>query len=176
MLFLFIFAFVIIQRLVELSVAKRNEKWIKNQGAYEAGSSHYPVMIALHAGFFVSLLIEVLAADRPVSPVWVPLLILFVLTQIARIWCLSSLGRYWNTKILILPGAQVVRRGPYKYIKHPNYVIVTIEILLLPLLFQAYVTAVVFTFLNAAMLSVRIPAEERALKRSTNYSEAFQKQ
>ncbi|TDL33102.1 isoprenylcysteine carboxyl methyltransferase [Jeotgalibacillus sp. S-D1] len=176
MLFLIIFGFVIIQRLVELMAAKRNEKWIKNKGAYEAGSSHYPVMIALHAGFFISLLFEVLAAGRPVSAFWAPLLVLFGLTQIVRIWCLLSLGRYWNTKILILPGAKVVRRGPYKYIKHPNYVIVTIEILLLPLLFQAYVTAVVFTFLNAAMLSVRIPAEEKALKRLTNYTEAFQKQ
>lgn len=175
MLFYIIIGFVIIQRLVELRIAKRNEKWIREKGAYEAGASHYPFMLALHIGFFLSLVLEVTVIDQPVSPLWMPLLFLFFMTQAARVWCLFSLGRFWNTKILILPGAQVVKKGPYNFIKHPNYLIVTIEILLLPLIFQAYFTAVVFTILNAAMLSVRIPVEEKALRRSTNYNKAFLK-
>ena len=87
----------------------------------------------------------------------------------ARIWCLASLGKFWNTKIIILPGADVVRKGPYKWIRHPNYLIVTTELLVLPLLFGAYFTAIIFAFLNVWMLSVRIPAEEKALKEATNY-------
>ena len=90
-----------------------------------------------------------------------------------RIWCLTSLGKFWNTKIIILPGADVVIKGPYKFIRHPNYLIVTTELLVLPLLFSAYFTAIVFSILNIWMLSVRIPTEERALKEVTNYKEEF---
>ncbi|PPA69818.1 isoprenylcysteine carboxyl methyltransferase family protein [Jeotgalibacillus proteolyticus] len=174
MIFYFVYSAVLLQRLAELVLAKENEKWMRERGAFEAGASHYPFMIALHAGFFICLLVETVASNKPLSPIWPFLAFLFILTQVLRVWCLYSLGRFWNTKILILPGAKVVRRGPYAFIKHPNYVIVTIEILLLPLIFQAYVTAAVFTLLNAAMLSVRIPAEEKALKSVTNYQRAFE--
>ncbi|MEW9501018.1 isoprenylcysteine carboxyl methyltransferase family protein [Jeotgalibacillus marinus] len=173
MLFLFIIAMVCVQRLIELWIAKRNEKWMLDKGAVEAGSSHYPFMIALHASFFLSLLVEVILFDRAISPSWQSLITLFLLTQAARIWCLLSLGRFWNTKILVLPRAEVVKKGPYKFIRHPNYLIVTMEILLLPLLFQAYFTAIVFSLLNVAMLSVRIPEEEKALMKVTNYNEIF---
>ncbi|KIL52864.1 isoprenylcysteine carboxyl methyltransferase family protein [Jeotgalibacillus campisalis] len=172
----FIFILVVVQRLVELVAAKRNERWMKSQGAFEAGASHYPFMLALHIGFFLSLLVETILFDRSLSPFWPLLLTLFLVAQGFRIWCLVSLGKYWNTKILILPGANVVRKGPYKWLKHPNYVVVTIELLILPLLFQAFVTAVLFSLLNGLMLAVRIPTEERALKGSTNYREVFEEQ
>ena len=173
MLFYIVITIVIIQRLVELIIAKRNEKWMRSQGAFEAGAGHYPIMVSMHMAFFISLILEVLVIDRPLSPLWIPLLSLFLMAQIARVWCLTSLGKFWNTKIIILPGADVVRKGPYKFIRHPNYVIVATELLVLPLLFSAYFTAIVFSFLTLWMLSVRIPIEEKALKEVTNYKEEF---
>lgn len=172
-LFLIVFTIVVIQRLVELGVAKRNEQWMRSQGAIEIGASHYKWMVLMHTTFFISLLVEVAWFDRPLSPFSSLLFSIFLLMQLARIWCLSSLGKFWNTKILILPGATVQKKGPYRWIRHPNYVIVTIELIVLPLLFSAYFTAVLFLVLNAWMLSVRIPAEERALRELTNYNEMF---
>lgn len=169
MIFYLVLGFVIIQRLVELFIAKRNEKRMRAKGAYEVGASHYPFMILLHAGFFLSLLVEVLYFKSTVDPLY-SLLVVFVVLQLFRVWCLVSLGMYWNTKIIILPGADVVVRGPYSFIRHPNYLVVCLELLVLPLLFQAYITAIVFTILNFIMLAVRIPVEERALKEATNYA------
>ncbi|MEK4630419.1 isoprenylcysteine carboxylmethyltransferase family protein [Solibacillus sp. FSL R7-0682] len=169
MFFYVVFALVIIQRLVELLIAKRNEKALLAKGAYEVGASHYPFMIVLHVSFFISLLVEVMYF-KSIQPPNVILLVDFLLLQLARVWCLLSLGAFWNTKIIILPGANVVARGPYAYIRHPNYLIVCLEIALLPLMFQAYFTTICFTILNFIILSIRIPAEERALKEATNYS------
>ena len=173
LVFLIIFGFVIIQRLVELVVAKRNEQWIKSQGGYEVGKSHYAYMVVLHVGFFVSFLLEFTLLNRGLSTFLMPLFTVFAVTQLIRIWVLSSLGRFWNTKIMILPGASVVRKGPFQFMRHPNYTIVCIEILVLPLMFNAYITALVFTLLNLYMLSVRIPIEEAALREGTNYEEVF---
>ena len=173
MLFIIVITIVIIQRLVELIIARRNEKWMRSKGAFEIGADHYPLMVFMHVAFFISLLLEVLVFDRVLSPFWIALLTLFLIAQAARMWCLISLGKFWNTKIIILPGADVVRKGPYKFIRHPNYLIVTTELLVLPLLFSAYFTAIFFTLLNIWMLSIRIPTEEKALKEATNYEEVF---
>lgn len=173
MLFSFIISFIIIQRLVELMIAKSNENWMRKQGAYEVGAGHYPWMVAMHSAFFCSLLGEVILFDRSLSVIWPLFLGLFVFAQVLRIWCLVSLGKFWNTKIIILPGAEVVRKGPYQWIRHPNYMIVTTELLVLPLFFGAYFTAILFVFINAWMLSVRIPIEEKALKEATNYRAQF---
>ncbi len=173
MFFPILLIIIITQRLVELVIAKRNEKWMLAQGAFEAGASHYPWMIAMHAGFFVMLIAEVVLAERELPIFWPIFLILFFIAQIARFWCLFSLGKFWNTKIIILPGTDVVRKGPYQFIRHPNYVIVSIELLALPLLFSAYATAILFLFLNIWMLTVRIRTEEQALKEATNYTEKF---
>lgn len=169
MFFYVILAFVIVQRLVELLIAKRNEKSMRAKGAYEVGASHYPFMILLHTSFFISLIIEVIYFKFIVIPDFV-LLAFFGLLQLLRVWCLISLGTFWNTKIIILPGANVVAKGPYAYIRHPNYLVVCLEILVLPLMFQAYITAICFTLLNFIILSVRIPMEEKALKEVTNYA------
>lgn len=168
MFFYVILAFVIVQRLVELLIAKRNEKSMRAKGAYEVGASHYPFMILLHTSFFISLIIEVIYFKFIVIPDFV-LLAFFGLLQLLRVWCLISLGTFWNTKIIILPGANVVAKGPYAYIRHPNYLVVCLEILVLPLMFQAYITAICFTILNFIILSVRIPIEENALKEATDY-------
>ncbi|WP_342598670.1 isoprenylcysteine carboxylmethyltransferase family protein [Psychrobacillus sp. FSL H8-0483] len=175
MLFFIIISLVITQRLIEVFVAKRNEKSMLAQGAYEVGASHYPYMIALHVSFFVCLIAEVLIFDRGISPLFPLFFLIFLLVQALRIWCLTSLGQFWNTKIIILPGANVVTKGPYLFIRHPNYVVVCIEIALLPIMFQAYLTAISFTLLNLAMLSVRIPLEEKALMEATNYTKEFKK-
>lgn len=175
MLFYIIIVLVIAQRLTEVFIAKRNEKWMLSQGAYEVGAAHYPYMIALHSSFFLFLIIEVLSNNSSLSPLFPLFFILFIAVQALRIWCLRSLGPFWNTKIIILPGAEVVKKGPYVYFRHPNYAIVCLEIVLLPLMFQAYFTAFCFTLLNITMLSVRIPIEEKALRETTNYNYVFKK-
>ncbi|QFF99764.1 isoprenylcysteine carboxyl methyltransferase [Psychrobacillus glaciei] len=175
MLFFIIIFLVIIQRITEVFIAKQNEKKMLAQGAYEVGASHYPYMVTLHVSFFICLIAEVLVFNRGISPLFPLFFLIFLIVQALRIWCLRSLGSFWNTKIIILPGAHVVTKGPYLYLKHPNYVVVCIEIALLPLIFQAYITAICFTLLNLAMLSVRIPLEERALMEVTNYNEEFKK-
>lgn len=169
MIFYFILAFVIIQRLVELLIAKRNEKSLLAKGAYEVGASHYPYMILIHVSFFISLIIEVVYFKSIPTPYYA-LLVIFLLLQLLRVWCLASLGPFWNTKIIILPGANVVMRGPYQYIRHPNYLVVCLEIAVLPLMFQAFFTAICFTIINFIILSVRIPTEEKALVEATNYA------
>lgn len=169
MLFYFILGFVIIQRLIELLVAKRNEKWMIAKGAYEVGATHYPFMILLHVSFFISIVVEVMFVTSVFTPHY-GLLLVFLVLQLLRVWCLVSLGKFWNTKIIILPDANVVVKGPYAYIRHPNYLVVCLEIIVLPLMFQAYVTAICFTILNFIILSIRIPLEEKALKEATNYA------
>lgn len=175
MLFLIVIMLVLIQRVTELFIAKRNEKKLRAQGAYEVGAAHYPYMLALHCGFFISLITEVLWLGTSPSRYILVLGGFFVVVQMLRVWCLASLGSFWNTKIIILPSAQVVKKGPYQFLRHPNYMIVCLEIVLLPLMFSAYITAVIFTLLNVAMLRVRIPVEERALIEATNYEEKFMK-
>lgn len=174
MIFYFILVFVIIQRLVELFIAKRNEKLMLAKGAYEVGASHYKYMILLHISFFISFILEVVFFKTMVTPIYA-LLFVFLILQLLRAWCLVSLGVFWNTKIIILPGANVVVKGPYSYIRHPNYLVVCLEILVLPLMFHAYITAISFTILNLIMLSVRIPMEEKALKEATNYATTMQR-
>lgn len=174
MMIVIIVSLIILQRFIELFIAKRNEKWMKDQGAFEAGASHYPFMVAMHVFFFIALISEVLFFQRQLSAIWPMWLAIFLAAQILRVWCLASLGKFWNTKIIVLPNAQVVRKGPYKWLRHPNYIIVATELLVLPLLFNAVITAVVFSLLNIWMMTVRIPAEEQALRKATNYTEEFQ--
>ena len=164
---------IVLQRVIELIIAKRNAIWIKSKGGYEVGKNHYPYIVLLHTLFFISLLIEV-TTKEVVYTTWmlIPFLI-FVVTQFGRIWALTSLGPFWNTRIMILPGASVIAKGPYRYMRHPNYFIVITEIAVIPLIFQAYWTAFIFSILNVVILSVRIKVEEKALKEATNYSEIF---
>ncbi|WP_078409564.1 isoprenylcysteine carboxyl methyltransferase family protein [Priestia abyssalis] len=171
MLFYAVLTFIIIQRLLELAVAKRNEKWMREQGAVEIGQSHYKWIVLVHFLFFISLISEVVWMERKLSSFWGLLAAIFLFTQLGRLWTIASLGRFWNTKILVLPKADVVLKGPYKFLKHPNYVIVALEFLIIPLLFEAYTTMVLFSLLNILVLSIRIPAEEKALSAFTNYKE-----
>ena len=151
---------VALQRLGELAVARRNTRRLLAAGAVERGRGHYPLIVALHAAWLASLPL-VVPPDRWPSLPW---LILFLALQPLRAWAISSLGGRWTTRILVLPGAAPVSRGPYRWLRHPNYVVVALEILALPLAFGAPAHALLFSALNAALLLlVRIPAEERAL-------------
>lgn len=174
-IFTIIVIIVILQRLIELFIAKRNERKMLSLGAYEVGASHYPFMILLHVSFFICFITEVVVFQKNLSPFFLYFLFFFLFVQAFRIWCLTTLGMFWNTKIIVLPGADIVKRGPYAFLKHPNYFVVCSEILLLPLMFEAYFTAILFTILNCMMLSVRIPIEEKALIEATNEYELNKK-
>lgn len=152
--------FVILQRLSELIVARRNETWSRSQGGIEYGRAHYPFMILLHTAFIISIPIEYLIRGGEFQ--WV-LFFLFLVCIALKIWVIASLGKYWNTKIIRIPHTKLVANGPYKYFKHPNYFIVVCEIILIPLVFQLWFTAIIFSLLNVWMLKVRIRAEEKAL-------------
>ncbi len=147
-------------RLAELVYARRNTSRLLAQGAREVGAGHYPLIVVLHAAWLAAMALFI-PADAAVS---VPLLALFGLVQVFRFWVLASLGRYWTTRIITLPGAPLVRKGPYRYLRHPNYLVVVLEILLLPLAFGAWQIALVFSLLNAAMLFWRIRVENEALE------------
>jgi methyltransferase len=170
--FIFI-SVLILQRLLELVIARRNEKWMKEQGAIEFGMKHYQFIVLMHSMFFVVLLFEKITFSHEISAFWPLFAAVFVCAQLIRVWAISSLGRYWNTKIIVLPNVEVVRRGPYRFIKHPNYLVVSIELLVVPLMFGAYMTACLFTIVNIFMLSIRIPAEEKALRELTEYEGSF---
>lgn len=150
---------VTVQRLGELVLAKRNTQFLLAQGAQEVAPGHYPLIVAVHAFWLAAL--WWLAAGRAVDPFW---LALFVLLQLARVWVISTLGRRWTTRIIILPGAPLVVRGPYRFVSHPNYLVVIGEIAALPLAFGLWQVALLFSVLNALALTIRIRAENEALR------------
>jgi methyltransferase len=154
-----VLALVTLQRLSELVLANRNTARLKAQGAVEVGAGHYPLVVILHAAWLAGLWL--LAWDRPVAVGW---LLVFLVLQALRAWVIVSLGGRWTTRIIILPGAALVRRGPYRFLPHPNYVVVIGEIAVLPLAFGLPLFAVVFSILNALVLTIRIRAEGAALR------------
>lgn len=172
-MFYIIFFFLIAQRITELLIARKNEQLMINRGGIEHGKDHYPYIVSLHVLFLVSYFLEVQVLQRELTELWYVILPILFFTQVIRYWAIYSLGNYWNTKIIIIPGDVVISRGPYKFIKHPNYMVVAAEILFLPLLFHAYITAILFTILNVVMMTIRIPAEEHALQTYTNYEDVF---
>jgi len=153
-----------LQRLLELLYSRRNERRLRARGAIERGSAHYPVIVAVHTMWLASTLVEGLQRG-PEIPVWWPVpLVAFLLVQPLRYWAIFSLGVNWNTRVLVVPGGKLIRSGPYRYFPHPNYVVVAVEVLTFPLIFGDWITALVFSLLNAALLYVRIRTEDRALK------------
>lgn len=153
-----VLALVTLQRLSELLIARRNTARLLAKGGIEAGASHYPVMVSLHAAWLAGLWF--FAISQPVS---MPLLGLYGLTQLFRVWILRSLGSRWTTRIITVPGETLVARGPYRFMRHPNYALVATEIPLLPLVFGLWAYALVFAALNFAMLAWRIRIENTAL-------------
>jgi methyltransferase len=161
MIFIVFILFLIFQRLAELYVSSKNEKWLLKNGAVEYGKEHYPFIVAMHTLFIISVIAEYIWRDNTVVN-YVLIILFFVLIVIKAI-VISTLGHYWNTKIYKVPGTRPVDTGIYKYIKHPNYIIVICEIAIIPLAFGLYYTAVVFTLLNAIILTVRIKKENEVL-------------
>lgn len=150
---------ILLQRLLELAHAGANTRRLRARGAIEVGAGHYPLMVALHGGWWLSMAVTV----PPAQPAHAAPLAAVAILMAARIWVLVSLGPYWTTRILTLPGAPLVRRGPYALVAHPNYWIVAGELALVPLAFDAVAIAVVFSFLNGALLAWRVTVEERVL-------------
>jgi len=157
-----ILGFVTAQRLIELPIARANTARLLANGGREVAPGHYPYIVALHAAWLASL--WVFALGRPIN---LAFLILFGLIELARVWVLRSLGPRWTTRIIVVPGEQLVARGPYRFVSHPNYAVVVAEIALLPMVFGLPWIAIIFSLLNLAILTVRIRAENEALGRSS---------
>ena len=162
--FLVVVLLVAVERLAELVVSRRNAAWSLSRGGVETGQGHYPVMVVLHTGFLVAMLAEAVVRrpDVPAALAW-SMLVAVVAAQALRWWCIATLGRRWNTRVIVVPGLSPVRSGPYRWLSHPNYVAVVVEGVALPLVHASWVTALVFTVANAALLTVRLRAENAAL-------------
>ncbi len=155
---------VAVERVAELAVSQRNLRWSRQRGGVEHGAGHYPMMVALHSGLLAGALAEAHLGRRRVDPrlAW-PMVSLVVASQALRWWCIRSLGPRWNTRVVVVPGLPLVARGPYRFLRHPNYVAVVLEGAALPLVGSAWITATAFTALNLPLLAVRISAEDAAL-------------
>jgi methyltransferase len=153
-----------LERVAELVVSLRNAKWSFAKGGVETGKGHYPFMVLLHTGLLAGCLVEAIVADRPFIPAlgWTMLAVV-LLAQGLRWWCITVLGPQWNTRVIVVPELALVASGPYRWFRHPNYVAVVAEGVALPLVHDAWITAVVFALLNVPLLAVRIRAEEAAL-------------
>lgn len=165
--FIVFISLVILQRLFELYIAKRNEKWMLEKGAVEVAQAHYKWFIILHVAFFIGLIIEVSvqSQQKEIIVSWF-FVWLFIILQIARGWCIGSLGKFWNTKIIVLHNVILIKKGPYRWLRHPNYIIVLIELFTIPFIFHAYYSSIIFPTLHILLLMVRIPEEEKALGRN----------
>lgn len=152
------------ERLIEVAVSNRNLRWSRAHGGVEFGSSHYPVMVGLHVFLLAGSLIEVWVWQRPLIPALSLLMLILVIgSQALRWWCIATLGRRWNTRVVIVPGLPKVASGPYRWLAHPNYVAVVIEGFALPMVGFAWMTALVFTLANIPLLLTRIRVENEAL-------------
>jgi len=163
-----------LERLVELRISKRNAAWAFEHGGFEVGKSHFKYMATLHTVFLFACGLEVLFLKRPFIPsLGYPMLALALAAQGLRYYVVTTLGKLWNVRVIIVPGQKMVNHGLYKYIRHPNYLGVIVEGLALPLIHTAWLTAVSFTVLNALVLFVRIRCEERALNENNSYLSVF---
>ncbi|GAA1767791.1 isoprenylcysteine carboxyl methyltransferase family protein [Nonomuraea sp. AD125B] len=162
--YLVLIGLVVMERLAELVVARRNLAWARARGGVEHGRRHYPWIVAAHVALLVAAPAEVWLLGRPFVPAlgW-PMLAVVLLAQALRWWCIGTLGRQWNTRVVVVPGLPLVSGGPYRWVRHPNYVAVVAEGVALPLVHTAWLTALVFTAVNAVLLTIRITEEDRAL-------------
>jgi methyltransferase len=164
-LYVVLLAGTVAERFAELALSVRHARWAFERGGVESGRGHFPPMVALHTALLLACAIEPLVAGRPfVAALAIPAAVLALGSQALRWWCIATLGTRWNTRVIVVPGLPLVRRGPYRLLPHPNYVAVAVEGIALPLIASGWVTAAVFTVLNAVLLlGFRIPAEDRAL-------------
>jgi methyltransferase len=157
-------SFVLLQRIIELIIAKRNERILRNSSAVEYDTGGYKIIVVMHILFFISLVTEKIYKNTELNQHWQIFVSLFICAQLLRYWAITSLGVRWNTKVFVLPGEPPVTKGPYKFMKHPNYIAVITEIAVIPLIFSCYITAICFSFINAILLNRRIKIEEIAFQ------------
>ncbi len=162
MVFILFISFVILLRIGELVLSKSNEKWLLRNGAVEYGKKHYPFIVALHALFIISVIFEYSRQQNPTYSLF--FIIFYVVLLVFKTWVILSLGKFWNTRIYHIPNIPLIKKGPYRYFKHPNYLIVIAEIAVIPLIFNLYCTAITFSLLNSIMLFTRIKEENIALQ------------
>jgi len=163
-MFFYIFLlFIVLQRFAELVYAKRNEKYLLSRGAVEYDKKGYKLIVIMHTCFFISLILEKIYFKRELSEYWIIFFIIFAAAQMLRYLAIVSLGKFWNTKIIVLSGSSLIKKGPYSFLKHPNYIAVITEILVIPLIFSCYITCIIFSALNIFVLIRRIKIEEAAL-------------
>ena len=171
----FLLLLVAVQRLAELRLSARNARRLLAQGGVEAGRGHMPLLVALHVGFLIACPLEVWRLDRPLR--WwlaAPALVVLGLAQLLRIWAIRSLGERWSVRVIVVPGVAPVESGPYRHIRHPNYLAVILEIASIPLIHGAWITAAAFSALNGAALALRIHVEERLLRQVGSPSAALE--
>ncbi len=169
LLFCVVVTALIAERLIELRIAKRNTSELLSRGAKEFGADHFYLFFLLHTAFFLSLILEFFMRDAPLACGWRPLLLGFILTEALRLWVMRTLGRRWTAKVIVVPNEQLVTTGLYRCMQHPNYLVVALEFAIVPLIFDLYWTAAIFSVLNLVLLlGVRIPIERRALRWSQN--------
>jgi len=159
--------FLVMQRFAELGLAQRNTVRLRAAGGVEFGESHYPLMVALHMFWLLGL--WMFGHARNVDPIW---LAFFILLQAGRLWVIASLGRRWTTRVIVLPGASLVARGPYRWLRHPNYAVVALEIAVVPLALGLPLFALAFSAANAALLTYRIGVENQALAWASRFTRA----
>ena len=155
----FLVGLIVLQRLIELVIARINTKRLMAEGGVEHGAAHYPLIVMLHAAWLFSLVLF-LPAQAPINPI---LLVVFIALQLGRVWVLTSLGRYWTTRVITVPGRPLVKRGPFRFVRHPNYLIVQGEMIVVPLIAGAWGLAIFFGIANVVVLAIRIRVEERAI-------------
>lgn len=155
---------VVVQRIVELAVAKNHSKKMFGMGAVEYDGRGYRFIVLLHTVFFSSMIFEYFYLSRNLNTYWYILASIFLIAQVLRYWAIKTLGIRWNTRIIVLRGSPLIKSGPYKYLNHPNYIAVVTELASLPLIFSCYITAVIFSILNFFVLKRRVGIEENALK------------
>lgn len=169
LLYLALLGLVAAERLFEAGLSNRNRSWALSEGGYEVGKRHYPVMVVLHALFLPACGLEVVLLERPWRPeLGLPMLGAVALTMALRYWAILSLGRRWNTRVVVIPCRPLETGGPYRWMRHPNYLAVVVEMAALPLVHGAWCTALVFSVANALLLRVRLQVEERALDQAAS--------
>jgi len=173
---LWLYLLIITQRFLELALCRKNRRWMLAMGGHEVAPESYRRMVLLHLLFYLGLLLEPHPWQVPLEPWRVALLGGFFLVQVLRYWTILSLGKFWNTRIMIIPGSSVIRRGPYRWLRHPNYLVITLEFIILPLLMEAPWTLLFCTLGNLLVLRERIYLEEQALRQATDYDRKFGRQ
>jgi len=169
-LFTGLLGLMVVERLAELNLARRNQRWLVARGAFEVGRRHYPWMVVLHGLFLASCLVEVWWLNRPFyATLAITMLLALAMSMALRYWVIATLGRRWTTRVFCLPGEPVVTSGPYRHLRHPNYLAVVVEIFALPMVHTAWLTAIVFSLANGLLLTRRIRVEEEGLRRFNDY-------